>query len=354
MNGDDTRDTVLGAEGLVKRFDGLAAVDGVDLELKRGELCALLGPSGCGKTTMLRLVAGLERPDEGTITLRGTTISDSGTELPPQHRRIGMVFQDYALFPHLDVAGNVAYGLGRKPDPGRVEALLASVGLAGQARRPVHELSGGQQQRVALARALATTPDLILLDEPFSNLDAALRQQMRDEVRSILLDAGLTALFVTHDQEEALSIADRVALMREGKIVQIGSPEEVYDRPSGRWAAEFLGDVELIPGEAGDGRATCELGTLPVDAEFSGPADLMLRPEAIAMDSMKPRDGRSAVRGTVVSRRYFGHDQLVEVELPSGARVRSRRIGSPSWHPGDRVYIWLSGPAKALPRRTPG
>ncbi|GIK76481.1 MAG: ABC transporter ATP-binding protein [Actinomycetes bacterium] len=342
-------ETVLRVVGLAKSFGEIRALGGVSLELRRGELCALIGPSGCGKTTLLRLIAGLERPDAGSIELQGALISGAGVDLAPQRRRIGMVFQDFALFPHLDVGANVAYGLGRRAGERRVEEMLALVGLAGAARRPVHELSGGQQQRVALARALAPSPELILLDEPFSNLDASLRQQMRDEVRAIILQAGVTALFVTHDQEEALSISDRVAVIRDGRIVQLGTPEEVYSRPTDRWAAEFLGEIEVLPGEAEGVWATCELGTVPVREPIDGDVGVMLRPEAIALDTKGPPDGRPSVVAEVVSRRYFGHDQLVEVELPSRVRVHCRCLGLPAWHPGDRVRVWLDGPAMVVP-----
>jgi len=342
-------ETVLRVDGLSKSFGEISALAGVSLELRRGELCALIGPSGCGKTTMLRLIAGLERPDAGSIELEGALISGAGVDLAPQRRRIGMVFQDFALFPHLDVGANIAYGLGRRADERRVEEMLALVGLAGAARRPVHELSGGQQQRVALARALAPSPELILLDEPFSNLDASLRQQMRDEVRAIILHAGVTALFVTHDQEEALSISDRVAVIRDGRIVQLGTPEEVYSRPTDRWTAEFLGEIEVLPGEADGALATCELGTVPVRDPIDGDVRVMLRPEAIALDTKGPPDGRSSVVAEVVSRRYFGHDQLVEVALPSQVRVNCRCLGLPAWHPGDRVRVWLDGPAMVVP-----
>ncbi len=218
--------------GLRKSYGDVLAVASVDLEVEAGSICALLGPSGCGKTTTLRLIAGLERPDAGKIAIGERTLNGDGAFVAPERRRIGMVFQDYALFPHLDVAGNVGYGLGRKPDRGRVAEVLELVGLAGDAGRSVHELSGGQQQRVALARALAPTPELVLLDEPFSNLDASLRDRLRSEVRQILADAGVTALFVTHDQAEALSIADTVAVMNEGLIEQVGTPEEAYSRPA--------------------------------------------------------------------------------------------------------------------------
>jgi len=337
----------LRVSGLRKSFGPVDAVAGVDLEVDPGSICALLGPSGCGKTTTLRLIAGLERPDGGAIALGDRTLSGPGEFAPPERRRIGMVFQDYALFPHLDVAGNVGYGLGRRPDRTRVEQVLALVGLADDARRPVHELSGGQQQRVALARALAPTPDLVLLDEPFSNLDAALRDRLRQEVREILVAAEVTTLFVTHDQAEALSIADSVAVMHDGRVEQLGTPEEIYSRPASHWVARFLGEIEVLPGSAGGGRVECELGAFPTEHGLEGPVDVLVRPESIAIGISGPEGAAGA---EVVGRRFFGHDQLVELRLGSGQLVRSRRLGFPAWHPGDRVRAWVDGPTDVLAR----
>jgi iron(III) transport system ATP-binding protein len=344
MSENGTR-TSLSLRGLTKAFGEVRAADGVDLDLPRGELCALLGPSGCGKTTVLRLIAGLERPDAGTVALDGETLSSEGTFVAPERRRIGMVFQDYALFPHLDVAGNVGYGLGRRPDRGRVSEVLEVVGMGGLQGRRVHDLSGGQQQRVALARALAPTPRLILLDEPFSNLDAGLRERLREEVREIIKAAGVTALFVTHDQEEALSIAESVAVMREGRIEQQGTPEEVYSRPATPWAAEFLGEIEVLPGEVRDGVASCELGTLSARGSPDGPVQVQFRPESLAIGSAASVGPRDAQQAEVVSRRFYGHDQLLALRLPSGRLVRTRRLGFPAWHPGDRVRVWIEGAA---------
>jgi iron(III) transport system ATP-binding protein len=335
--------------GLRKHYGSTRAVDGVELEVEAGSICALLGPSGCGKTTTLRLIAGLERPDEGEIAIGDRTLCGPGEFVSPERRRIGMVFQDYALFPHLDVAGNVGYGLGRKPDRYRVGEVLELVGLDAEAERPVHELSGGQQQRVALARALAPTPELILMDEPFSNLDAGLRDRLRQEVREILARARVTALFVTHDQAEALSIAETVAVMRDGVVEQLGTPEEIYSRPASRWVATFLGEVEVVPGDAADGRVSCELGSFSADQDVDGPVDVLLRPESIAIGISGPDGAASA---EVVGRRFFGHDQLVELRLGSGRTIRSRRLGFPAWHEGDRVRAWVDGPTDVLPRET--
>ena len=215
----------------------------------------MLGPSGCGKTTLLRLIAGFERVDAGRITVGGRVVSDPSTHLAAERRGVGFVPQEGALFPHLDVRSNIAFGLPRKERGGpRVAELIDLLDLGGLEQRLPHELSGGQQQRVALARALAPTPELILLDEPFSSLDAGLRDRLRQEVRDILARAGVTTLFVTHDQAEALSIAETVAVMRDGIVEQAGTPEAIYSRPSSRWVADFLGEVEVVPGEAAAGR----------------------------------------------------------------------------------------------------
>ena len=334
--------------GLAKSFGPVRAVDGVDLDVSAGGTCALLGPSGCGKTTTLRMIAGLERPDAGEIVVDDRVVSGGGFFVAAEERRIGMVFQDYALFPHMDVAANVGYGLGRKPDPGRVRDALELVGLGDSGKRLVHELSGGQQQRVALARALAPTPSLVLLDEPFSNLDASLRDRLRREVSEILRTAGVTAIFVTHDQEEAMSIAEQVAVMRDGRVEQCGTPEEVYLRPASRWMATFLGDIEVLPGEAQAGRARCELGNLPIEMHLDGEVDVLVRPEGLAIGVRGPA---GAAHAEVVSRRFFGHDQLLGLRLESGRVVRSRRLGYPAWHPGDRVQVWIEGPVEVLARR---
>jgi iron(III) transport system ATP-binding protein len=335
--------------GLRKSFGEVVAVDGLDLDVPEGAICALLGPSGCGKTTTLRLIAGLEDPDAGTVEIGGEEVAASGRSVPAERRRIGMVFQDYALFPHMDVAANVGYALGRRPDREKVETALETVGLGGLGGRNPHELSGGQQQRVALARALVAEPRALLLDEPFSNLDAGLRARVREEVREILSAQNLTSVFVTHDQEEALSVADVVAVVNEGKVEQCGTPEVVYSRPSNRWVANFLGEIEVLPGKANNGTIECELGQLPNREGHTGDVDVLVRPESLAIGTIEPPDRRSQ-KATVVSRSFFGHDQLVELQLPSGTVVKVRRLGFPAWHPGDNVRIWIEGPADVLAR----
>jgi iron(III) transport system ATP-binding protein len=335
--------------GLHKSFGDVAAVSDLDLEVPEGATCALLGPSGCGKTTTLRLIAGLEHPDAGTVEIAGEQVAGPARSVPAERRRIGMVFQDYALFPHLDVAGNVGYALGRRPDREKVEAALATVGLGGLGKRNPHELSGGQQQRVALARALVAGPRAVLLDEPFSNLDASLRARVRDEVRQILDELGVTSVFVTHDQEEALSVADVVAVVNEGRVEQVGTPEEVYSRPVNRWVARFLGEIEVLPGEASNGTVTCELGRLPNRDGLEGEVDVLVRPESLAIAIAEPPDRRSQ-KAVVVSRHFYGHDQLLELRLPSGQIVNARRLGFPAWHPGDAVQVWIDGPADVLAR----
>ncbi len=248
---------------LGKSYGGVRAVQSVSFDLRRGELLALLGPSGCGKTTVLRLIAGLERPDDGAIHLGERLVSGPGVFVPAHRRRVGLVFQDYALFPHMVVEKNIAYGLaGRDDRRQRVAEMLALVGLDGLGGRYPHALSGGQQQRVALARALAPQPDIVLLDEPFSNLDMALRRQVREDVQRILRELGVSAILVTHDQAEAMALADRIVVMNNGRVMQIGAPLEVYRRPANTFVASFIGNppMNLLAGTVDLRRGVLRLG----------------------------------------------------------------------------------------------
>jgi iron(III) transport system ATP-binding protein len=328
------RDTVISCAGLTKRYGDVLALDAFDLEVDRGSILGLLGPSGSGKTTALRVIAGFEHPDAGTVSIGGRVVAGGAAWVPPEQRRVGMVFQDYALFPHLDVAHNVGFGLKGKPDRAdRVAEVLQLVGLEELARRMPHELSGGEQQRVALARALAPRPEVILLDEPFSNLDAPQRERVRREVRTILVEARATAVFVTHDQEEALSMSDQVAIMRAGRVLQTASPHDVYHHPVDCWVARFLGEGETVPGHARGATVETVIGTFKLAEPAEGDVEVIIRPEAVRL-TVDPH-GLSRV----VEREFYGHDQLVTLELPDGRRLLSRTPTNPIFHPGDRVTV---------------
>ncbi len=325
---------LLEVAGLRKHFPHgeTPAVERVGFSLGEGEMLALLGPSGCGKTTTLRMIGGFEVPDAGTISLRGRDI----TRLPPEARGIGFVFQDYALFPHLDVLENVRFGLrkmSRAEGEARTREMLALVGLSGLERRRPHELSGGQQQRVALARTLAVAPPLVLMDEPFSNLDAAMRVETRQEVRKLLKASGSAGILVTHDQEEALAIADRIAVMEAGRGVQIGTPDEIYLNPVSEFVASFLGRSNILRGTANGMRVDTSFGTLPLSRAANGAVNLAVRPEQIMLEP--DAEGPASV----VGREFRGHDQLYWVQegercmlvisgpganIEIGARVRLR------------------------------
>jgi iron(III) transport system ATP-binding protein len=351
----DETTPALRVRGLEKRYGDTEVLRGVDLDAERGEFLALLGPSGCGKTTSLRVIAGFERPHAGSIEIGGDRVYDAANPadrwVPPEGRRVGMVFQDYALFPHLSVARNVAFGLPRNAAnrEARVASALNTVGLAGLGERTPDQLSGGQQQRVALARALAPEPAVILLDEPFSNLDADLRAAVREDVRQILREAGMTAVLVTHDQEEALSIADRVAVMLDGKIVQVGSPEELYHRPASRTIADFVGDVQFVAGQASGRRAKTVLGDIPLHGIFEGPVDVMLRPEMLRLTPIAAPEHHEGTPASIVSRAFFGHDQLLTLQLDSGQMLKARLGAYGGFRPGDRVLVSVRGGALAYP-----
>jgi iron(III) transport system ATP-binding protein len=331
---------------LAKRFGQVRAVRGASLTLRRGSILSLLGPSGCGKTTVLRLIAGFEVPDSGWIEIGGSPVAGPSLFVPPEKRRVGMVFQDYALFPHLSVARNVAYGLTRHPQAKtRVGEVLQLVGLLGKELRHPHQLSGGEQQRVALARALAPSPALMLLDEPFSNLDAGQRVRLRTEVRRILLRAEATAVFVTHDQEEAFALADIVAVMLAGSIVQADTPQNVYGSPADPEVAAFLGETNLIPGTARGATAECELGRVPLRNPCAGPVHILLR-----RDSLRLRpDPEGKARVETVE--FRGHYQLCTIRLRnSGIELAVRLPDTLGPQTGELVEIEPRGPAPAYPR----
>ncbi len=341
--------------GVTKSFGTVEAVRDLSLELRRGTILALLGPSGCGKTTALRILAGFESPDTGEVEIAGRLVAGRGVNVPPEKRRVGMVFQDYALFPHLSVAKNVAYGLKNvsrgKRRNARVAEVLGLTRLEGLEDRMPHELSGGQQQRVALARALAPEPAVVLLDEPFSNLDAALRVELRSEMREILCTAGGTAIFVTHDQAEALSFADEVAVMFGGTIVQVAPPEELYHFPATREVAEFVGEANFVPGTAEDGRLKCALGDVPACGTCAGSVEAMLRPETLHLRALPNGEEVGArVGATVLAREFYGHDQLLKLRLDSGPILCSRLGGGPGFKPGERVAVEVRGSAVVFPR----
>jgi iron(III) transport system ATP-binding protein len=332
-------------DSITHGYDGVPSLRGVSLVVEPGEILCLLGRSGSGKTTLLRVAAGLERPASGRVLIDDREVSGPKTFVAPEKRGVGLMFQDYALFPHLTVARNVGYGVDRARRKERVAAMLELVGLAEAAGRLPHELSGGQQQRVALARAMAPEPALVLLDEPFSNLDAALRADVRAEVRSILSAAKATAVVVTHDQEEALSLADRIAVMRDGKILQVDAPLDVYARPDERFVATFVGDADVLPGEADDTQVRTKIGALALDAPVGrGAVDVVVRPERVRLRL------DSGGEGVVDDITYFGHDQLIAVRLGDGTRVRSRTGPVRELEPGDRVSVSVSGTVIAYPR----
>jgi iron(III) transport system ATP-binding protein len=339
---------LLEVKGLAKSFSGHTVLHGVDLDLKPGTTTAVVGASGCGKTTLLRLIAGFETPDAGTIIIEGRQVASAESAVAPHRRSVGYVAQDGALFPHLTVGQNVAYGLrgiDRAEVRSRVHELLETVSLeASYASRRPHQLSGGQQQRVALARALARRPVLMLLDEPFSALDTGLRASTRKAVAGLLTDAGVTTLLVTHDQEEALSIADQVAVMRDGLFTQVGSPQHVYRQPADRFTAEFLGDCIALPCTITSGIADCALGRVPV-AAADGPATLLLRPEQLVATVVSDSECIDGV-GTVMATEFLGHDVLLTIDPAGDAApliVRQHSLNPPPVDAKVRIEVVGSG-----------
>ena len=317
-------------EDLEHSYGKEPVLHGVSIDVSPGESIALLGPSGCGKTTLLRLIAGLESPSSGSITIGEDRVAGD-TWVPPDRRRVGMVFQDWALFPHLSVAKNVAYGISKSTSKDtEVSAALEMMNLAGLEDRMPATLSGGQQQRVALARALAPRPGVLLLDEPFSNLDTSLRIEVRTEVRELLADLGITSIFVTHDQDEAFIVGDRVAVMRNGQIVQTDSPQGLYHHPADQWTAEFVGTVSLLKGEAASGFANCSLGSVAIDPQLNGSVDVLIRPEQLSITA--------GGDGEVQSVEYYGHGSMIFVAL-GGDQIRVRCGPLVKFNRGDQVQL---------------
>ena len=330
---------VIAVAGLTKTYSGSEepAVDSLSFAVNEGEVLAVLGPSGCGKTTTLRLLAGFEVPDSGEVRLRDRVVASTEEWVPPEKRGLGMVFQHVALFPHLTAAQNVLYGLtkmGGAEKRRRAEEMLELVGMAGFGTRYPHQLSGGQQQRVALARALAPGPLVLLMDEPFGSLDADMRSQMRRDVKALFSRLGTTAILVTHDQEEAFLMADRILILHRGSLRQLNTPDNIYHRPTSRFEARFVGLADFVPAELEDRRVVTELGSFPY--EGAAPAevvDLMVRPDDIEIDPDATGDG------VIVGREFKGADNLYSVRLPSGQLVRAVQPSEPVYHVGERVKV---------------
>ncbi len=346
------RDPTLVVRDLRKRFGDTTAVDGVGFDVGAHEVLCLVGPSGCGKSTALRMVAGLIRPDSGQVSLDGEQLDGPGVHVPPERRSIGIVFQDHALFPNLDVSRNISFGLTALDRSGRrrrVGEMLDLVGLSRYAARYPHELSGGERQRVALARALAPEPAVLLLDEPFASLDQNLRVKVRDDVLSILRATATPAVFVTHDQLEALSLGDRLVVLSDGRVEQTGTPQEVFHSPASRFVASFMGEADFLPATVEGGVATSELGARAMTAPPpSGPVEMVLRPDDVVLTA--DPDGAAVV----TCAEFQGSSVLSTVLLPSGGSVRSRQPHSAGLDIGTRVRVELAEHHRTpvlLPRR---
>lgn len=347
--------TALTIRSLEKSFGSTRVLQGIDLDVSASSLTAILGPSGCGKTTLLRLIAGFDKPDSGSMHFGNQVVFDKGACLPAQSRRVGYVAQEGALFPHLNVAQNITFGLSRteRKHAKRVDELLELVGLDAQkSKRYPHELSGGQQQRVALARALAPNPQLVVLDEPFASLDAGLRESTGRAVMEALRIANATGILVTHDQNEALSLADRVAVMRDGKILQIDTPQNVYKHPVDSSIAEFVGAAILVPATVKNATAHTALGDLPIagvvaDGEFLA----LIRPEQVQLSPVMSTS--TAHVATVVEVSYYGHDAAVRLVLgDSDLIITARVLGEQAPVPHSKVAIHVEGPVLTFPRHS--
>lgn len=332
---------VLSLQSVNKTFDGESVLSNLNLDVHEKEFLAVLGSSGSGKTTLLRLISGFDTPNSGEIRINNRVVFNKSTNVLAEERRVGFMPQDAALFPHLNVAGNIEFGLNKlsaAERTGRVAELLRLVDLVGFEERMPHELSGGQRHRVALARALAPKPDLILLDEPFSALDAELRVRLREDVRKVIAKAGITAIMVTHDQEEALSMASRVAILRDGEFAQIGNPSEIYQSPTDIEMATFLGDSVIINGVVENEKIVTDLGLLtPLNKVVNGATGrVAIRPENFYLQPNPKGEGE------VIGRQYFGHDALVEVKLPKLV-IQARANGPFAPELGMKVTVWVRG-----------
>ena len=351
----DERAPLIRFEAVSKRFGVVAAVETLTLEIGQGEFFALLGPSGCGKTTLLRMLAGFETPSEGRISLGGEDI----VPVPPHRRPVNMMFQNYALFPHLTVEGNIAFGLrqenaGREEIVARVAEMLELTRLQGFGTRKIHQLSGGQRQRVALARSLVKRPRVLLLDEPLAALDKKLRAETQFELMELQRKLGTTFVIVTHDQEEAMIVADRIAVMNQGRLMQVATPTEIYEQPNSRWVADFIGEVTIIEGRmAAPGTIDSALGQLAVASRDTGAGKtvwLALRPEKVGMSAERPAGAKNTVAGTVFEIGYRGEMSAYKVRLTDGSLMKVSIVnvnarGRPPYTEGDAV--WLSWPPDA-------